>query len=1218
MKILSFLLCGLLTASFTLSNTQAQDRRGEPNVHSSGYYVVSSDDNATLAHRPQYFFVDTSYQPSTWRRIATGPRQFAPPGHFFYNPSGWGNISAMDTADNAMAGPIPIGFKFRFYDVEYDSIYISSNGFVGFRPYAEAAGSPLGGGDSYAAGTNRDFASPPSYVNGPRGIIAGLWADMVRTRPDSSKVFIRTNAALDTCMINWYMLKLKPAIPNVVPQYKESDRLFIQKMQIIITKRDSSIQINYGPFMGSTGTWPPVGAASYFQANSSIGVVNQTRTQATSVLYKDRWDAVSPNCTTCNNELKQAGQWALKFKQYTNKTRVIRIDAPAQNSEVCLGNAITPKATFRNVSESMQNLRAIFRIDNAINGANIYVASVDVMNLAAGKDTTITFATLTTNPNILSQLGRQSVMAIAAAITGNGSPIVDAWPFDDTLRTTMFGLRRTAIPFQDPSNSYSANALTIYPDQYKFISLGATVVEGDSATFDAPSPRDPEQGYGSRGLHSPVIKLDRLNDNGVVYVGTANGDTITSYPINLSGQTKVNLSFDYHRSSKRLYEWKYDFVTLYGSESTILDTTGNVVRKGDSLILEFKKPTEAACNPATSGWTQVAAIDGGKDMEFQRFNIAVESKNVGGTNYFNSDFRFRLRLKAKADLATTSAAVAKDDEDPWYIDNIELNTPRRPEIAVKWVRVVSAYSKVPASQAFFPVYVKIANNGASMGQPVPIVVQVLGPDGKTKYYQRKDLLIAAGKDTIVEFPTWDATSTSVTAGRECKVNAFIGYSAFDAYPDDDYAYSTFYMPVESGSSLTHEFAYDDAGISPMPGAGNDMPTLMDRTGAGAGFNNSTGSFAIKFKVIRRDTVYGARIYFGRGNAANDPIRISVREGSNTSLTPGALVNNDATMQDERRGNFYDQFWSYYFPKPIVLDGELDGGDGIYWLSVSQLGIDNMMIGADVSRRAYDYRVSDISINAPFIHRSPYGTQYDANLNSGNISGAVAFEATAGSGNWSVFNPEYSIAMSAGLSTNVNFVPMMRPLVSRRELLPVEYAKPLAVSAIDNTALLTWTTATETNNRGFFVERLLSTGWEKITFVESRSSNSSSPNGYTYADENLIAGTYSYRLIQMDLDGSESLSNVVEVTIANQSRVSFAPNPFDPATGASWINIDPSLGEIKITVVNALGQTVRTLSGASRINFDGKDDLGKLLPSGSYIIRLQAQGLDEVRRISIIR
>src|ERR1043166_2659831 len=119
-RILSFaFLVLVISALFGAKDSFAQNRRGEPNVLPTGYYVVDSDDNAPLPWRPNYFFIDTLFQPFSWYRIKSGPRQFFigdRPFHFFYDPYNAGHafdpayIPTMDTINDAMAGPIPIGF----------------------------------------------------------------------------------------------------------------------------------------------------------------------------------------------------------------------------------------------------------------------------------------------------------------------------------------------------------------------------------------------------------------------------------------------------------------------------------------------------------------------------------------------------------------------------------------------------------------------------------------------------------------------------------------------------------------------------------------------------------------------------------------------------------------------------------------------------------------------------------------------------------------------------------------------------------------------------------------------------------------------------------------------------------------------------------------------------------------------------------------------------
>jgi hypothetical protein len=116
------------------------------------------------------------------------------------------------------------------------------------------------------------------------------------------------------------------------------------------------------------------------------------------------------------------------------------------------------------------------------------------------------------------------------------------------------------------------------------------------------------------------------------------------------------------------------------------------------------------------------------------------------------------------------------------------------------------------------------------------------------------------------------------------------------------------------------------------------------------------------------------------------------------------------------------FASYQFTDPV----EVPPGD--YWLSVSQLSLDNMTLGADISRNGFDLVVSGESPRYRYIHDSPYGSQYAVNANSGDISRMLAFEMPARSGNWKPLTPENALDSLNGFAFRGPFIPMIRPLV----------------------------------------------------------------------------------------------------------------------------------------------------------------------------------------------
>lgn len=159
---------------------------------STGYYFVDSDDDAPDYWRPSVMVYDTADEPGLWRRIVPGarilPRDFWTQNpdeglRFFRNPAYpndgnfWDNPT--DSTDDAIAGPIPIGFNFYFNGIRYDSFYVSTNGVIALtnrRYFYDNAGNrtiPTGATNCYdpmsmdwfARGRSGDGLSDPTPDN---------------------------------------------------------------------------------------------------------------------------------------------------------------------------------------------------------------------------------------------------------------------------------------------------------------------------------------------------------------------------------------------------------------------------------------------------------------------------------------------------------------------------------------------------------------------------------------------------------------------------------------------------------------------------------------------------------------------------------------------------------------------------------------------------------------------------------------------------------------------------------------------------------------------------------------------------------------------------------------------------------------------------------------------------------------------------------------------
>jgi hypothetical protein len=176
------------------------------------------------------------------------------------------------------------------------------------------------------------------------------------------------------------------------------------------------------------------------------------------------------------------------------------------------------------------------------------------------------------------------------------------------------------------------------------------------------------------------------------------------------------------------------------------------------------------------------------------------------------------------------------------------------------------------------------------------------------------------------------------------------------------------------------------------------------------------------------------------------------------------------------------------------------------------------------------------------------------------------------------------------------------------------------------AVLTWQTASETNNAGFEIQRQVgpATSWSTVQFVEG-AGTISEPRSYQFTDRDLPyeAETVRYRLKQVDLDGSTDLSKVVEIGLGVPDQLALhAPFP-NPSQNQATVRYEVPERlqdtEVQIAVYDLLGRRVATPvdgpknAGRSQFQFRTQQ-----LPSGTYILRLQAAEQTRTQRLTVVK
>jgi len=173
----------------------------------------------------------------------------------------------------------------------------------------------------------------------------------------------------------------------------------------------------------------------------------------------------------------------------------------------------------------------------------------------------------------------------------------------------------------------------------------------------------------------------------------------------------------------------------------------------------------------------------------------------------------------------------------------------------------------------------------------------------------------------------------------------------------------------------------------------------------------------------------------------------------------------------------------------------------------------------------------------------------------------------------------------------------------------------------NVVDLRWITSSELNNSGFDVQkRSDNSSYEKIAYIQGKGTTTQS-NGYAYSDIVNQAGTYYYRLKQIDLDGTFEYSNEITVNVialpGQYALVQNYPNPFNPSTSIEFVL--PQVGFVNLSVFNLLGEKVAELvnevkqSGNHSVVFDASK-----LSSGTYIYTLSVNGNIITKKMTLIK
>jgi hypothetical protein len=229
------------------------------------------------------------------------------------------------------------------------------------------------------------------------------------------------------------------------------------------------------------------------------------------------------------------------------------------------------------------------------------------------------------------------------------------------------------------------------------------------------------------------------------------------------------------------------------------------------------------------------------------------------------------------------------------------------------------------------------------------------------------------------------------------------------------------------------------------------------------------------------------------------------------------------------------------------------------------------------------------------------------------------------------NQNRPVGLVFGASGSYTFVNPISAILSRFNVsIDNETSSPLPVELTsfsgrlhETDVQLKWQTATELHNFGFHVQRSTDKNrWEDLGFVQG-AGTSLTPRSYDYTDRRVVdilgSGTVFYRLLQVDIDGTQDYSSIVEVT-SSPMPVQMQVYPHPVRNDATVQLRLADAGEGAFSVYDATGRRLDQLSRS----VPGTDGMQLLplsmgsLPAGQYFIEYRNEHSVVRQRILLIQ
>ena len=362
--------------------------------------------------------------------------------------------------------------------------------------------------------------------------------------------------------------------------------------------------------------------------------------------------------------------------------------------------------------------------------------------------------------------------------------------------------------------------------------------------------------------------------------------------------------------------------------------------------------------------------------------------------------------------------------------------------------------------------------------------------------------------------------------------------------------------------------------------------------------NIQAQYSADFSTPNRGIVQGgnmAGIYTyaaTSGNLANIP-GYNVA-GMNWTLTPTSTDPYTIDFnQAPQSGNSYAQTLSSGFFETRRTQGDICVTSPI--LNIAGLGSVN--INMAVSRIGTGTYISvDDDIEFKYILNS--GTP----ITSGSLTGGPGTSAS-----WAPMVTGNTLRILACMAQNhaTEDYRLTQFSTNKGVPLPIRLLSFFAKTTPENTVILNWKTATETNNKGFDIETSKDgVNFQVLEFVKGRGTTSEKQNyTFTHRLSKNESGIQYYRLKQMDFDGQFEYSKTIVVrSEGKQNSIAVYPNP----SNGLYTIVPNEKEEIEqISLMSITGQSLDVNISNNQLDLTNE-------PTGVYFLQVNGQNIKLIK------